>query len=111
MITFVKNNKNIVIYSLVFLLAIPFIGFNFLISFLSNILLLIFLVPLFLILIIFVGFNFFKSKIKACDTCGTISLNSGNNCINCGAPLKNEDENKNEKPSQTTIEIKAEEIK
>ena len=111
MITFIKNNKNIVIYSLIFFFAIPFIGFNFLISFLSNILLLIFLVPLFLILIIFVGINFFKSKIKTCDECGTISLNSDDNCINCGVPLKREGANKNEKPSQTTIEIKAEEIK
>ena len=110
---FIKSNKNLITYSLLLFLVIPIFGFNFLISFLSNILLLIFLIPLLLILIAFIGFNSLKSKIKTCSECGAISLESNSSCMNCGANLKNiefKNENFSNDPSNKTIEIIAEEI-
>ena len=111
--SFVKANKNLLTYSLIILIAIPIFGINFFIGFLSNLLLLLFLIPLFLLLLIFLGFNFYKSKINTCDNCGAISLASNDTCLNCGSDLRdkiNRDQF-NKKPSETTIEVKAEEIK
>ena len=110
---FLKANKNLVAYSLIILIAIPIFGINFFISFISNILLLLFLVPLLLILIIFLVFNFYKSKINSCNNCGAISLGLSKTCMNCGADLEYiSNANKlDENPSESTIEVKAEEIK
>ena len=94
-------------------MVIPIFGFNFLLSFLGNILLLLFLIPLLLLLLVFIGFNFYKSKINTCSNCGAISFGSSETCMGCGADLRNVG-NKNQldiKPSESTIEIKAEEIK
>tara|TARA_Y100000991_G_C21656904_1_gene214987 strand:- start:53 stop:388 length:336 start_codon:yes stop_codon:yes gene_type:complete len=110
MIPLSKMNKNLVTYSLVFLIVVPIFGFNFLISFIGNILILIFLVPLLILLIAFISLNSFKSKIKTCNQCGSISLGINNKCTNCGADLDNEDTKNFENPSETTIEIKAEEV-
>jgi len=107
---FLKNNKNLLIYSLILLVIVPFFGINFFMSFIANILILIFLIPLFLLLIGFFVFNSFKSKINACSNCGTISFSSNGTCINCGEDLENVIK-KNQKASESTIEIKAEEIK
>ena len=110
---FLKANKNILIYSLIILIVIPIFGFNFLISFVGNILLLLFLIPLLLLVLVFMGFNSFKSKIKTCHSCGAISLGLSEYCMNCGANLENIS-NKNQfdkKPSESTIEVKAEEVK
>ena len=107
------NNK-LVTYSLIFLIVIPIFGLNFLISFVGNILILIFLVPILILLIAFISFNSLKSNVKTCAQCGTTSLGINNICLNCGADLGNTNQNnfKNlEKPSETTIEVKAEEIK
>ena len=106
-------NKSLVAYSLILLIALPIFGFNFFISFVGNILLLIFLVPLLIILIAFISLNSFKSKIKRCDECGTISLGVSKTCMNCGADLGDinaKDFENLKKPSETTIEIKAEEV-
>ena len=110
---FLKANKNLLTYSLIILMIIPIFGINFLISFLGNILLLLFLIPLLLIILVFIGFNFYKSKINTCKSCGAISLGLSENCMNCGANLENiSNKNQfNKKPSETTIEVKAEEIK
>ena len=110
--TFPKKNKNLVAFLIIFLVIIPIFGFNFLLSFLGNILLLIFFVPLLIFLIILISFNSLKSKVKTCPQCGTISLGINNTCMNCGANLDdtNSKTEKN-KPSETTIEVKAEEIK
>ena len=110
---FLKANKNILIYSLIILIVIPIFGINFLISFLGNILLLLFLIPLLLVILVFIGFNFYKSKINTCNSCGAISLGLSENCMNCGANLENIS-NKNQldkKPSEITVEVKAEEVK
>ena len=110
---FLKTNKNLLTYSLIILLVIPIFGINFFISFLGNILLLLFLVPLLLVILVFIGFNFYKSKINTCNSCGAISLGLSENCMNCGANLENIN-NKNQfdkKPSESTIEVKAEEVK
>tara|TARA_B100002019_G_scaffold115394_1_gene99260 strand:- start:238 stop:579 length:342 start_codon:yes stop_codon:yes gene_type:complete len=110
---FLKVNKNILTYSLITLIIIPIFGFNFLISLLGNILLLLFLIPLLLLVLLFIGFNFYKSKFNICNQCGTISSGKNETCNNCGADLKDIG-NKfevNKKPSESTIEIKAEEIK
>ena len=103
-------NKNIITYFVIFLIVVPIFGFNFLISFLGNILLLLFLVPLLILLIAFISLNSLKSKIKTCAQCGTISLGINNTCMNCGADLDNLNKEKLEKPSETTIEVKAEEV-
>jgi len=107
-------NKNTVIYLVIFLIVIPIFGLNFLISFLGNILLLLILVPFLIILIAFISFNSFKSKLKTCQECGTISIGLNNTCVNCGADIGDIKINNFQdlnKPSETTIEVKAEEIK
>ena len=114
MIPHQKTNKSLITYSLILLIVIPLLGFKFLISLIGNVLLLLFLVPLLLILIGIISFNSFKLKVKTCDQCGTISLGINKTCMNCGADLgdifkSNIKELNN--PSETTIEIKAEEIK
>ena len=109
-----KMNKSLINYSLVFLILIALFGFNFFLSFIGNLLLLVFLVPLLLFLILLISFNSLKSKVKTCNQCGNISLGINNTCINCGADLEDMNPKSPEslkKPSETTIEVKAEEIK
>ena len=110
---FLNANKNLLTYTLIFLIIIPIFGINFFINFLGNILLLLFLIPLFLILLVFIFFNFFKSKINTCSNCGSINLGLSRTCMNCGSDLENvsKKDQINQKPSESTIEIKAEEIK
>ena len=111
---FLKANKNLLTYSLIILIVIPIFGFNFFISFVGNILLLLFLIPLLLLVLIFMGFNSYKSKIiNTCSNCGTISLGLSATCMNCGADLENISKKNqlNKKPSESTIEVEAEEIK
>ena len=109
---FLKANKNLLTYSLIILIVIPIFGINFFISFLGNIVLLLFLIPVLLLLIAFISINYYKSKINKCSNCGTISFNLGGNCINCGADLGNISQTNQlyKKPSESTIEVKAEEI-
>ena len=110
---FLKANKNLLTYSLILLIVIPIFGINFFISFLGNILLLLFLIPLLLLILVYIGFNSYKSKIIRCNSCGAISLGLSENCMNCGKNLENISQNNqfNKKPSESTIEVKAEEIK
>ena len=111
--SFLKDNKNLLTYSLIVFLVIPIFGINFFISFLGNILLLLFLIPLLLVILIFIGFNSYKSKINTCNNCGAISLGLSETCMNCGANLENISNNNqfDKKPSESTIEVKAEEVK
>ena len=108
-----KANKNLLTYSLIMLIVISIFGFNFFISFVGNILLLLFLIPLLLLVLVFMGFNFYKSKINTCRNCGAISLGFSKTCMNCGADLENISKKNqlNRKPSESTIEVEAEEIK
>ena len=110
---FFKTNKNILTYSLIILIVIPIVGINFFISFIGNILLLFFLIPLLLLILVSLGFNSYKSKINICDSCGAISLGLSENCMNCGANLENISKYNqfDKKPSESTIEVKAEEVK
>ena len=110
---FLKANKNIITYSLIMLIVIPIFGINFFISLLSNILLLLLLIPILLLILVFIGFNSYKSKINTCGSCGAISLGLSKTCMNCGADLENISRSKqiDQKPSESTIEVKAEEIK
>ena len=110
---FLKVNKTLLSYSLIILIVIPIFGINFLISFLGNILLLLFLIPLLLILLVFIGFNSYKSKIITCENCGAISLGLTEKCMNCGADLENINviNQLDKKPSESTIDVNAEEIK
>ena len=59
------------------------------------------------------GFNSYKSKINTCSNCGAISLGLSETCKNCGANLENisKDNQLDKKPSESTIEVKAEEVK
>ena len=58
------------------------------------------------------GFNFYKSKINTCNSCGAISLGLSKTCMNCGANLENNNNNQfDKKPSESTIEVIAEEVK
>ena len=109
---FLKANKNLLTYSLIILIVIPIFGINFFISFLGNILLLLFLIPLLLVILVFIGFNSYKSKINTCKNCGAISLGLSETCMNCGANLDNISKKNqlNKKPSESTIEVKAEEV-
>ena len=108
-----RNNKTLITYSLIMLIAIPIFGINLFLSFVGNILLLLFLIPLLFLLVLFVWFNSFKSKINQCDKCGAISFGINNTCMSCGSELENIDKNNQlyKKPSESTIEVKAEEIK
>ena len=110
---FLKANKNLLTYSLIMLIINPIFGINFFISFLGNILLLLFLIPLLLIILVFIGFNSYKPKINTCSSCGAISLDFSETCMNCGASLENISKNNqfDNKPSESTIEVKAEEVK
>ena len=110
---FLKANKNLLTYSLIILIVVPIFGINFFISFLGNILLLLFLIPLLLVILVSIGFKSYKSKINTCDNCGAISLGLSENCMNCGANLENISNNNqfDKKPSESTIEVKAEEVK
>ena len=110
---FLKANKNLLTYSLIALIVIPIFGINFFISLLGNILFLLFLIPLLLVILVFIGFNYYKSKINTCNSCGAISLGLSENCMNCGANLGNNSSNNqfDKKPSESTIEVKAEEVK
>ena len=103
-------NKNFVIYSLIFLIVVPIFGFKFFISFVGNILLLIFLIPLLIFLIAFLGLNSLKSQVKICSECGSINLGVNITCTNCGADLDSKNLKNFRNPSETTIEVKAEEI-
>ena len=110
---FLKANKNLLTYSLIILTVIPIFGINFFISFLGNILILLFLIPLLLVILVFIGFNFYKSKINTCKNCGAISLGLSETCMNCGANLENINHNNqfDKNPSESTIEVNAEEVK
>ena len=59
------------------------------------------------------GFKSYKSKISTCSNCGAISLGLSETCINCGADFQYIDKKNqlDKKPSESTIDIKAEEIK
>ena len=110
---FLKANKNLLTYALIMLIVIPTFGINFFISFFGNILILLFLIPLLLVILVFIGFNSYKSKINTCNNCGAISLGLSETCMNCGANLENIN-NYNQfdkKPSESTIEVNAEEVK
>ena len=109
---FLKTNKNLLTYSLIILIVIPIFGINFFISFLGNILLLLILIPLLFVILVFIGFNSYKSKINKCNNCGAISLGLSENCMSCGANLENVsyDNQFDKKPSESTIEVKAEEV-
>ena len=113
MTSFLKDNKNLLTYLLIILIAIPIFGINFFISFLGNILLLLFLIPLLLVILVFIGFNSYKSKINRCNSCGAISIGLSEKCMNCGAKLDNISNNNqfDNNPGESTIEVQAEEVK
>ena len=107
-------NKNLVTYTLIFFILISLFGFNFFLSLIGNLLLLLFLIPLLILFVLLISFNSLKSKVNTCNQCGTITLGINNTCMNCGADLKDTNSKTHESlknPSETTIEVKAEEIK
>ena len=110
---FLKTNKTLITYSFIILIVVPLVGIKFFISFIGNLLILSFLIPLLLFLVVFLVFNSYKSKVNKCNSCGAISLGLSNTCMNCGAELQDISKKNQsyEKPSDITIEIKAEEIK
>ena len=110
---FLKANKNLLTYSLIILIVIPIFGINFFISLLSNLLILLFFIPLLFLILILMGINYYKSKVNICSSCGAISFGSKETCMNCGAVVENMSNNNQlyKKPSESTIEVKAEEIK
>ncbi len=107
-------NKSLVTYSLIFFILITLFGFNFFLSLIGNLLLLAILVPLLIFLILLISFNSLRSTVNTCNQCGAVSLGINNTCRNCGADLEDINPKSYEslkKPSETTIEVKAEEIK
>ena len=114
MSTFLKINKTLIGYSLIFIIIIQIFRFHFLVSLISNVLLVILLIPILIFLITLISFNSIKAKVTTCNECGTISLGANETCINCGADLRDINEKNFEnskKASETTIEVKAEEVK
>tara|TARA_B100000886_G_C20356356_1_gene463161 strand:+ start:116 stop:460 length:345 start_codon:yes stop_codon:yes gene_type:complete len=112
--SFLKTNKNLITYGLIFLIIFPFFGLNMLLSLFGNFLLLIVLLPILLLIIGFIIFNSFRSKVNVCSRCGTLSLGLNTNCVNCGEEFNNNELERNQifkNPSESTIEVKAEEIK
>ena len=109
---FLKINKTLLTYSLILLIIIPIFGVNVFINIFGNILLLLFLIPILLLLLVFLGFNYFKSRINTCSNCGVVTLGSNATCMNCGADLEdiNKKNKSDTKPSESIIEVKAEEI-
>ena len=109
---FLKANKNLLTYLFIILIIIPIFGINFFLSFIGNVILLLFLIPILLLLLMFIGINIYKSKINTCSDCGAISLSFSGTCMKCGANLNNEIKKNqiDKKPSESTIEVKAEEI-
>ena len=61
--SFLNVNKTFLTYSLIILLVIPIFGFNFLITFVGNLLLILFLVPVLLLLLVFI-LNFIWNKLN-----------------------------------------------
>ena len=110
---FLQANKKFITYSIILLIILPIFGINFLISFLGNLLLLLLLIPLLILLLVFLGFNSYKSKINTCSNCGAIYFGFNKTCMNCGLDLENINMSiqLDNKPSESTIEVKAEEIK
>ena len=110
---FLKANKSFFTYSLIILMFISIFGINFFISFVGNILILLLLIPLLFVILVFIGFNSYKSNIKKCSSCGVVSLGLSETCMNCGATIENISKNNqfDKKPSESTIEVKAEEVK
>ena len=111
MFSLFKLNKNLVISTMFFFIIVTLFGFNFLISILGNILLLLVLIPILISLVALIGINSFKSKLTTCESCGSISLGLDNKCLNCGADLKTSSSEILKNASESTIEVKAEEIK
>ena len=112
--SFIKTNKTLVTFSLIFFIIIPVFGLNFFLSIIGNVLLLFFLITLLILLIAFLSFNFLKSKVNTCEQCGAISLGLNDTCINCGADLGDiniKHTKLDQNPGERTIEVKAEEIK
>ena len=109
---FLKANKNLFTYLFIILLLMPIFGINLFVSFLGNILLLLLLIPLLLVILVFIGFNSYKSKINKCSSCGVISFGLSETCLNCGGNINNisKDNQLNKNPSESTIEVKAEEV-
>ena len=110
---FLKANKSFFTYSLIILLVIPIFGINLIFSFFGHVLLILFLIPILLLFLLLLGFNSYRSKINTCSNCGAMSFGINETCINCGENIE-EISNKNQlekKPSESTIEVKAEEIK
>ena len=110
---FLNTNKNILTYLLIMIIAIPIFGINFFITFLGNILILLLLIPLLLLLLVLISYNSFKSKMNTCSNCGAICLGLSETCMNCGADLENINKKNllDKKPSESTVDVKAEEIK
>ena len=54
-----------------------------------------------------------RDRFNTCSNCGAISLGLSETCMNCGADLKNINKKNHldKKPSESTIEVEAEEIK
>ncbi len=110
---FLRNNKNLLTFSLIILIIVPIFGINFFISILGNILLLLFLIPILILLLILIGFNHYKSNINTCNNCGAMSFGLSETCTNCGSELEdiNNRSQFDKKPSESTIEVMAEEVK
>jgi len=65
------------------------------------------------LILVSIGFNSYKSKINICNKCGAISLGLSETCMSCGADLDNiiKKNQLDKYPSESTIDVKAEEIK
>ena len=104
--------KKLLISIFIFIIILPLFGFNFLISFLGNILALLLLIPLLIVCIAFLSINYLTSKLKQCDNCGSTLIGDNAKCSYCGANLNDylQNEDHSNEASNKIIEIKAEDI-
>ena len=111
--SFIRTNKSLLTYLIILFMVVPFFGLNVLISFIGNILILLILVPILVLILFLISLNSFQSRINTCDQCGTISFGINKKCNNCGSEIDRLKINKDQfsnNPSESIIEVKAEEI-
>ena len=111
--SFIRTNKSLLTYLIILFIVVPFFGINVLISFIGNILILLILLPILVLIIFLISLNSFRSRVNICNQCGAISFGINKKCNNCGSEIDSLKINKDQlsnNPSESIIEVKAEEI-
>ena len=103
---------------LVLIVLLPTTAGRFLLDLAGGLMLLFLTLPLILGGIGWIGWRILKSKMKACDNCGTATFSEGSNCPICGSKLSTDKSVGNNQPnssssvpaSAATIDVTAKDI-